>query len=169
MRASKKLDLQVFAAASSNLIRTPTCETGAGAPPCPLTGRHLAVGGHLALEEGKAVLYSGSQFATLKRSRTIKYRPRVFTEHGAVMLANVLRSPVAVRASIQVVRAFVHLRRLAGCKRLSGNRRFVIGQGPNKLSEPIRISQRLTMSKTHHCGFHRGQLPNRGAVHPRIG
>jgi hypothetical protein len=34
----------------------------------------------------------------------------VFTEHGAVMLANVLKSDVAVRASIQVVRAFVHLR-----------------------------------------------------------
>ena len=42
----------------------------------------------------------------------MKYRPHVFTEHGAVMLANVLRSPVAVRASIQVVRAFVNLRRM---------------------------------------------------------
>ena len=39
--------------------------------------------------------------------------PRVFTEHGAVMLASVLRSRVAVEASIQVVRAFVHLRGLA--------------------------------------------------------
>jgi hypothetical protein len=28
------------------------------------------------------------------------------------MLANILRSPVAVRASIQVVRAFVHLRQM---------------------------------------------------------
>jgi len=36
----------------------------------------------------------------------------VFTEHGAVMLANVLRSRVAIRASIQVVRAFVHLRQM---------------------------------------------------------
>ena len=40
----------------------------------------------------------------------MKYRPYVFTDHGAVMLANVLRSPVAVRASIRVVRAFVNLR-----------------------------------------------------------
>jgi hypothetical protein len=24
------------------------------------------------------------------------------------------------------------------------------------------------MSKTHHCGFQRGELPSRGAVHPRI-
>jgi len=66
----------------------------------------------LTLEEGKAIMVSRSQFATMKRGRNIKYRPYVFTEHGAVMLANVLRSPLAVRASIQVVRAFVNLRRM---------------------------------------------------------
>ncbi len=36
--------------------------------------------------------------------------PRVFTEHGAVMLASVLNSSRAVVASIQVVEAFVRLR-----------------------------------------------------------
>jgi hypothetical protein len=66
----------------------------------------------LTLEEGKAVLALRSQFATLKRGEHLKYAPRVFTEHGAVMLANVLKSGLAVRASIQVVRAFVHLRQL---------------------------------------------------------
>ncbi|MHB8158951.1 MAG: ORF6N domain-containing protein [Thermoleophilia bacterium] len=35
--------------------------------------------------------------------------PYAFTEHGAVMLANVLNSPQAVEASIQVVRAFIKL------------------------------------------------------------
>ena len=56
-----------------------------------------------------------SQFATLKptgRGRHRKYLPYVFTEHGAVMLANVLNSPVAIRASIQVVRAFIRLREI---------------------------------------------------------
>jgi hypothetical protein len=38
--------------------------------------------------------------------------PFVFTEHGAVMLASILNSNVAVSASIQVVRAFVRLREL---------------------------------------------------------
>jgi hypothetical protein len=38
--------------------------------------------------------------------------PYVFTEHGALMLASVLNSPVAINASIQVVRAFTHLRRM---------------------------------------------------------
>ncbi len=36
-----------------------------------------------------------------------KYRPWAFTEHGAVMAANVLRSPRAVEMSVYVVRAFI--------------------------------------------------------------
>lgn len=39
-----------------------------------------------------------------------RYLPYVFTEHGAVMLAAVLKSQIAVEASIQVVRAFIELR-----------------------------------------------------------
>jgi hypothetical protein len=66
----------------------------------------------LSLEEAKAILISRSQFATLKRGQNPKYAPLAFTEHGAVMAANVLNSPAAVRASIQVVRAFVRLREI---------------------------------------------------------
>jgi hypothetical protein len=36
--------------------------------------------------------------------------PWVFTEHGAIMLASVLKSQVAVEASVRVIRAFVYLR-----------------------------------------------------------
>lgn len=36
-----------------------------------------------------------------------RYLPWVFTEHGAVMAANVLRSPKAIEMSVYVVRAFV--------------------------------------------------------------
>lgn len=55
-----------------------------------------------------------SQIATLKENRGThrKYKPFAFTEHGAVMLANILRSKTAVQASIHVVRAFIHLREL---------------------------------------------------------
>jgi hypothetical protein len=54
-----------------------------------------------------------SQFATTKPGRGgRRYTPLAFTEHGAVMLASVLRSRIAVEASIQVVRAFVQLRGL---------------------------------------------------------
>jgi hypothetical protein len=43
-----------------------------------------------------------------------RYLPFAFTEHGALMLASVLTSPVAIQASIEVVRAFVRLRELLG-------------------------------------------------------
>jgi len=41
-----------------------------------------------------------------------RYAPYAFTEHGAVMLASVLRSEIAVAVSVQVVRAFVRLRQM---------------------------------------------------------
>ena len=59
----------------------------------------------LTLDEARVVLASRSQIATLKRGQNLKYAPYVFTEHGAVMLAAVLNSPIAIDASIQVVRA----------------------------------------------------------------
>lgn len=71
----------------------------------------------LTVEEAQAVLGSRSQHATLKRGQNVKYAPYAFTEHGAVMLASVLNSPVAIEASIQVVRAFVRLRALASAHR----------------------------------------------------
>ena len=38
--------------------------------------------------------------------------PIAFTEHGAIMLASVLNSEIAVQASVRVVRAFVRLREM---------------------------------------------------------
>src|SRR5450759_2188905 len=66
----------------------------------------------LTMEEAALILPSRSQIVTLNRGQNVKYAPHVFTEHGAVMLANILKSPVAIRASIQVVRAFVRLRQM---------------------------------------------------------
>ena len=53
-----------------------------------------------------------SQFATALK-RNIRYCPYAFTEHGAIMAANVLRSERAEEMSVAVVRAFVSLRRMA--------------------------------------------------------
>ena len=39
-------------------------------------------------------------------------RPWAFTEHGVAMLSSVLRSPKAVQVNIEIMRAFVRLRRL---------------------------------------------------------
>ncbi len=60
-----------------------------------------------------------SQIATLKigRGGHRKYLPRVFTEHGAVMLSSVLNSERAIRAGRSVVDAFVRLRHLLDANR----------------------------------------------------
>jgi hypothetical protein len=50
-----------------------------------------------------------SQFVTASK-RNIRHLPWAFTEHGAIMLASVLNSPLAIQASLRVVRAFVYLR-----------------------------------------------------------
>ena len=41
-----------------------------------------------------------------------RYLPYAFTEHGALMLANVLNSERAAQTSVQVVRVFVRLRQM---------------------------------------------------------
>jgi phage regulator Rha-like protein len=41
-----------------------------------------------------------------------RHLPYAFTEHGALMLANVLNSERAAQTSVQVVRAFIRLRQL---------------------------------------------------------
>jgi hypothetical protein len=45
-----------------------------------------------------------SQFATASK-RNIRHLPVVFTEHGALMAANILNSPRAVAMSVYVIRA----------------------------------------------------------------
>jgi hypothetical protein len=64
----------------------------------------------LTREEVSGIAVSRSQSVILKRGENIKYLPYVFTEHGAIMAANVLNSPHAVRMSVYVVRAFIRLR-----------------------------------------------------------
>lgn len=48
----------------------------------------------------------------LNRLKFSPYLPYAFTEHGALMLANVLNSERATGTSVQVVRAFVRLRQM---------------------------------------------------------
>ena len=55
-----------------------------------------------------------SQFVMTSRVKRPKSAyPLAFTEHGATMLSSVLRSDVAIEASILVVRAFVAVRQFA--------------------------------------------------------
>ena len=66
----------------------------------------------LTQAEYDALQNSRSQIATLKRGSNLKYRPYAFTEHGALMAANVLHSARAVTMSVFIVRAFVQQREL---------------------------------------------------------
>lgn len=63
----------------------------------------------LTEEEKSEVVTNCDHLENLKFSA---YLPFAFTEHGALMLANVLNSPKAVQVSVQIVRTFVHLREL---------------------------------------------------------
>jgi hypothetical protein len=53
-----------------------------------------------------------SQIVTLRHGRHLKFLPFAFTEHGAIMAANILNSPQAVQMSVFVVRAFIKMRSL---------------------------------------------------------
>lgn len=91
-----------------------------------------------------------------------RYAPHAFTEHGAVMLSSILRSERAVRASIQVVRAFVKMRSmLLGQEELSmrlrqlennveGNFQVVFDAINELMADKIERSQRRRM-----IGFNR--------------
>jgi len=57
--------------------------------------------------ENRSQIATGSQ-----RHRDPRFPPYAFTEHGAIMAANVLNSPRAVQMSVFVVRAFVRLRQM---------------------------------------------------------
>jgi len=60
-----------------------------------------------------------SQIATSRAHGGVRYLPIAFTEHGAIMLASVLKSRCAVDMSVFVVRAFVRMREM-----LRGNRQL---------------------------------------------
>lgn len=53
-----------------------------------------------------------SQNATSKKQGGRRYLPYAFTEHGAAMLANVLKSPRAIQVSVEIIRTFVRLRHI---------------------------------------------------------
>ena len=53
-----------------------------------------------------------SQNATLKQGAHSKYLPYAFTEHGVLMLSNVLKSGRAIEMSIKIIDVFVKLREM---------------------------------------------------------
>jgi hypothetical protein len=62
------------------------------------------------VENERAALNQSQFAASSKRHRGAAYRPWAFTEHGALMAANILRSERATHMAVYVVRAFVQMR-----------------------------------------------------------
>ncbi|MEL6539536.1 MAG: ORF6N domain-containing protein [Bacteroidota bacterium] len=58
------------------------------------------------------VAHLRSQFATANLPSRLRTLPYAFTEHGLLMLANVLRSPVAIDASVNIVKVFIKTRNM---------------------------------------------------------
>lgn len=102
------------------------------------------------------------QFATSKRGRGGRHKlPHVFTEHGTIMLAAVLNSVIAVRASIQVVRAFVRLKQILAshvelARKLTELEQKLEGhdEAIHNLFETIRQLLAPPVPKPQQIGFH---------------
>ena len=103
-----------------------------------------------------------SQSATSKTGRGgRRYLPYVFTEHGAIMAANVLNSPRAIQASVLVVRAFVRLREIVAphkelADKLAELEKRISGQDENiqTLFQAIRELMTGPDSPRRQIGFH---------------
>lgn len=111
-----------------------------------------------------------SQFATSSSNwGGRRYPPVAFTGHGAVMLASVLNSDVAIETSVKVVRAFIRLREMLAAhkdlsRRLDELERKYDGQFV-AVFDAIRglMSPR---SKPRELGFHT-LIPKRNAMRQR--
>ena len=115
--------------------------------------------------EGGETSQSAS-IATDAHGRHRKYLPRVFTEHGALMAANVLRSEKAVEMSLYLVRAFVQMReallanttilkRLAEIDRRLIEHDSVLREVVERL-QPLLDAPVVDEAKKPKIGFHRG-------------
>jgi hypothetical protein len=113
----------------------------------------------LTENEKAEVVANCDHFKRLKFSPNLPY---AFTEHGAIMLATVLNSPVAVQASIQVVRAFVKLRAILLANKELAHKLTLLENRIEKHDEDIKlifnaIRQLMTPPEKpkRKIGFHR--------------
>ena len=79
-----------------------------------------------------------SQIATSNAGRGgRRYAPYVFTEQGVAMLSSVLRSKTAIAVNIEIMRAFVELRRVASSNAAIEKRLEQVEQGMGEHDEQL--------------------------------
>src|ERR1700751_532100 len=99
--------------------------------------------------------------------------PIAFTEHGAIMLASVLNSEIAVQASIRVVRAFVRLREMVAANAQLASKLAELERRLDSHDEAIvdlfaalkRLLESPESSKRPEIGFHVREKTARYRVH----
>ena len=116
-----------------------------------------------------------SQIATSSLHGGRRYFPWAFTEHGALMLASVLNSKVAIRASILIVQAFVRLRRMIAANvQLSAKLKELerrVDSHDQAIGDLFSALQRLLeppeAPKKREIGFHVREKTGRYRANPR--
>ncbi len=84
-------------------------------------------------DPNRSQIVTGSQ-----KHRDPRSLPYAFTEHGALMAANVLRSPRAIQMSVVVVQTFVRLSRLAVSMDALARRVEELGRATGENTEQIK-------------------------------
>jgi len=72
----------------------------------------IARSGSFNSSRSQIVTLNDSDRNKTKRGQNLKYLPFAFTEQGVAMLSAVLRSETAVKVSIQIINAFVEMRKI---------------------------------------------------------
>jgi hypothetical protein len=90
-----------------------------------------------------------SQNVTASPKRNVRFLPHAFTEHGALMAANVLNSPQAIKMSVALIETFIRLRQALAttqvlARRLAEIERTVV-QHDSALKELFRAIKPLLL------------------------
>ena len=124
----------------------------------------------LTAKEAGSLRHSRSQIVTLKRGQNIKYLPYAFTEHGAIMAANVLNSPRAVQMSVGACPERSRTGRsripqdacLARGQARPGSETCVVGKRTKEATRCPRGRYRHNFTTSH--GYHRSSGPASSAA-----
>ena len=110
-------------------------------------------------KEGTEELSLRSQIATLNknnnsRGNNIKYLPYVLTEQGIMMLSGLLKSDIAVKVNIQIINAFVYMRKYIS-KDLNNN---ILINHENRILKLEESFNRLNNNTKVNTVFYDGQI-----------
>ena len=95
-----------------------------------------------------------SQFATSNLQQSVKMgirkRPYAFTEHGIIMLASVLKSDIAIDASIRITNAFIAMRKALSSiaplmARIAETERLQLEEKTARLTDQARNEERFKL------------------------